>query len=328
MTQGTNLFSLIKTIYPAGTQREFYLNSERRWESPNNSWHGYGRHQDFIIEADGQQGHATAFIDFRLLEQKEHYGLVGRLEATGPQAFQKVLGLAEGWLRQQGCQRVAGPIHWSVWHRHRFFISGEAPTILEPTNPTWYSEEMQKAGYQPSQEYFSARRKDIPGLLGVIAPALDHTRQSGVEISRLHSGEIESNLRLLHDVSIQSFEESPMAVSLSFEEFRYLYQPYLDPTSFSPIYIARDRQQLVGYLFAVHDPLRPSVLLMKTIAVTPAYQRRHIAIALAALAHQEALQAGCTEVEYLLVRTGNNVNAMPYPGVRPIRKFLNFSKDL
>lgn len=328
MTQSTNLFSLIETIYPAGPQRESYLNSERRWESPDNPWHGYGRHQDFFVEVDGQQGHATAFIDSRLLERKEHYGLVGRLEATGPQAFQKTLAFAEDWLRQQGCQRVAGPIHWSVWHRHRFFFSGEAPTILEPTNPTWYSEEMQKAGYQPSQEYFSARRKDISGLLGVILPALDHARQSGVEISRLHSEEKESHLHALHDVSVQSFEESPLAVSLSFEEFRYLYQPYLDPAASSLVYIARDHNQLVGYLFVVPDPLRPSVLLMKTVAVAPAYQRRHIAIALAAIAHQEALQAGCTEVEYLLVRTGNNVNAMPYPGVQPIRKFLDYSKDL
>ncbi len=320
--------TIVETLYAPGAWRESYLRSEQRWEDKKNPWHAYGKYRDFSVASSKGKAHAMAFLDSRLLEKPARCGLIGRIEATNPEAFHAVLFGAESWLQKQGCRHIISPVDWTVWHRHRFFVKGEMPTAFEPHNPEWYPRAMMSAGYAAYQEYMTAQRSDIAGLMDIIAPALKHVQAAGIEIVRLQPEELSSALPAIYDVTRQSFEDSTAYIPISIKEFSYLYEPTVNAASTALMYIARDGQHVAGYLFAFHDPERPSALLMKTVAVTPAYQRRHVAIALAALAHQEALVSGCTTVEYLLVRVGNNVSTMPYSGVQPIRRFQNFVKSV
>ncbi len=295
------------------------------WLAKENPWHQFGQWKEFS-SGDGSF-HLTAFIDRRLAASKNKIGFVGHFSASSPEADVSSLRDAEAWLKSFGCQEVVGPVDFTMWHSHRFQISGETPTSLEPSNPFWYPNTLILHGYHHLRTYESFRRTDIPTLLSLIEPVLPQIQHDGFDIECASIDVLTNELQALYTISREAFVGEKGLVDLSWDEFAYLYLPMIKQSRAS-VYVARHETHIVGYLYTLRDPQRDEVLLMKTVAVLPDYQRKHLAIALACKAHQDALQNGITSVEYLLVRTGNNVNAMPYPGVESIRSFAVFSKLL
>ena len=245
-------------------------------------------------------------------------GLVGHYAATDADAAVALLRDATRRLLADGARRVLGPMNGSTWGRYRFATvepsgeTGAPPFLGEPVNPPDYPEHFARAGFREAARYESRITPDIAAANPRAAAAEATARSRGITIAPIDLARFEDELRDLHRFSLRAFAANLYYSPIGAEEFAAMYRPMralLDPAL---VVLARDADaSLIGYAFAYADPLslkggRPHRLILKTLAVDPAWRSIGLGALLVERLHAAARGAGLSAVIHALMHVAND----------------------
>ena len=126
-----------------------------------NGWLSHAKQQLFLAERDGKVvGRISAHIDTLALEMPADQGFgpgcgqFGYFDAEDEAIAQALIAAAEAWLKNQGMDRVLGPLSASIWEEPGLLIQGfdHPPTIMMGHNKPEYQGWIERAGYQPVKQ--------------------------------------------------------------------------------------------------------------------------------------------------------------------------------
>lgn len=126
-----------------------------------NGWFSHAEAQLFLAERDGRVvGRISAHIDTLALTMPPEQGFGpgvgqwGLFDAEDAETAARLIGTAEGWLRDRGMRRVLGPISMSIWEEPGLLIEGHdhPPTVMMGHAKPAYRQWIEGAGYRPVKQ--------------------------------------------------------------------------------------------------------------------------------------------------------------------------------
>jgi GNAT superfamily N-acetyltransferase len=179
-------------IPPLKLERHGFLNRTL------NPYFKHGEAEYFLAWRDGRVvGRVTAQIDRAFNEYHgNRWGMFGFLDLEDdPEVLAALLGAAEAWLRERGCDRVVGPMDFSMNEESGILIEGFElePMLRQPWHPPYYQRLVEEAGLTKAMDLFSWNL-EITNRGTTMLPVLEELDQKartehGVRIrkmSRLH----------------------------------------------------------------------------------------------------------------------------------------------
>jgi hypothetical protein len=141
-------------IPPLKIERRLFLNRKL------NPYFKHGEAEYFLAERDGRiVGRVTAQIDRAFNEfHDSRWGMFGFLELEeDPEAMAALLDAAEAWLRERGCDRMVGPMDFSMNEESGVLIEGQErePMIRQPWHPPYYQALCEGAGLAKAMDLYS-----------------------------------------------------------------------------------------------------------------------------------------------------------------------------
>ncbi len=156
-------------VPPLKLERRLFLN--RRL----NPYFKHGEAEYFLAwRGDRVVGRVTAQIDHAFNEfHDSRWGMFGFLELEDDEeAMAALLATAEGWLRERGCERMVGPMDFSVNEESGVLIEGfeREPMLRQPWHPRYYQRLCEEAGLEKAMDLYSwaleiADREDMLPIL-------------------------------------------------------------------------------------------------------------------------------------------------------------------
>jgi ribosomal protein S18 acetylase RimI-like enzyme len=258
--------------------------------------------------------------------------LLGHYAATDRGAGIELLHSAVTRSEHAGARRVLGPMNGSTWARYRLAMppAPEAPPFLgEPLNPGAYVDHFSAAGLAPVAHYVSTI-----GPLAATAPDRTAERaarmaEKRVVISPIHMTAFDAELRVLHGFSQRAFAENPYFTPIEADAFVAMYAPMerlLDP---SLVLLARAPDgSLAGYILSYPDPIGPGRLVVKTLAVDPAWRSFGLGTHLTNLVRAAAHARGLRQVIHALMHIANESTRISTDGMQLFRRYALFGREL
>lgn len=125
-----------------------------------NPYFKHGEAEYFLAWRGGRVvGRATAQIDHAFNEfHDSRWGMFGFLELEDDaEALEALLAAAEVWLRERGCERMVGPMDFSVNEESGVLIEGFElePLIRQPWHPPYYQRLCEGAGLEKAMDLYS-----------------------------------------------------------------------------------------------------------------------------------------------------------------------------
>jgi GNAT superfamily N-acetyltransferase len=125
-----------------------------------NPYFKHGEAEYFLAwRGDRVVGRATAQIDRAFNEfHDSRWGMFGFLELEDDQGVMvALLGAAEAWLRARGCERMVGPMDFSINEESGVLIEGFElePMLRQPWHPPYYQRLCEQAGLEKAMDLYS-----------------------------------------------------------------------------------------------------------------------------------------------------------------------------
>ncbi len=141
-------------IPPLKLERRFFLN--RRL----NPYFKHGEAEYFLARrGERVVGRISAQVDHAFNEfHGSRWGMFGFLELEDDrEAMKALLAAAEEWLRQRGCERMVGPMDFSMNEESGVLIEGHElePLIRQPWQPPYYQRLCEEAGLEKAMDLYS-----------------------------------------------------------------------------------------------------------------------------------------------------------------------------
>jgi hypothetical protein len=267
--------------------------------------------QGFAISKGEEEAHLIASVDRRIPE----LGFIGFFESDSLDVS-NLLAMAEGWLRERRAIKIVAPFDMSILHGYRFNNAAGRLFRGEPLTVPTYPGQFEMAGYETLNSYVSAIREDFETILPATAPKKG---SEDFSVREINIKDFEIELLLLHTLSLAAFAgTSEYFVDYSLAEFLYWYSPLKDFINPRYVEFLYHKSTPVGFAYSFVQDQR---LIMKSIGVVPAYHGAGLSKYLIYSQHRKAQEDGLESVIYALIRLGNNVTKMPYPGVKQIRSY-------
>lgn len=156
-------------VPPLKLERRLFLN--RRM----NPFFKHGEAECFLAWRGGRVvGRLSAQVDHAFNEfHDSRWGMFGFLELEeDAEAMGALLAAAEGWLRERGCERMVGPMDFSMNDESGVLIEGFElePLVRQPWHPPYYRRLCEEAGLEKAMDLYSwlleiADRKDMLPIL-------------------------------------------------------------------------------------------------------------------------------------------------------------------
>jgi GNAT superfamily N-acetyltransferase len=174
-------------IPPLKLERRLFLN--RRL----NPYFKHGEAEYFLaLRGDRVVGRITAPVDRAFNEfHDSRWGMFGFLELEDDaEVIEALLGAAEEWLRERGCERMVGPMDFSMNEESGVLIEGHElePLIRQPWHPPYYQRLCEAAGLAKAMDLYSwfLDISDREDMLPVLFELDERAREEhGVEIRRM-----------------------------------------------------------------------------------------------------------------------------------------------
>lgn len=228
--------------------------------SADNTFLTYGRLQQFVAIANNQPvGRIVAAVNDRLIEREgEKIGVFGFFECVDNSAIaQKLFEAAEQWFRDQGMQKVRGPIDLSTHNNCLFLADGfdSPPLLMMPYNPKYYLRFMAEGEWEKAKDAYAY---DLPldqPLPEEYERAYKIACKSGIHFRPLHTkGEaFEQDCRDLYDLFNRAFSDNwsstPRTEAEFLEEAKSL-KSLVNPDIFP---IAEYEGEMVGFFMSIPD---------------------------------------------------------------------------
>jgi len=140
-----------------------------------NPYFKHGEAEYFLARRGGRVvGRASAQVDRAFNEfHDSRWGMFGFLELEDDEeAMAALLAAAEGWLRERGCERMVGPMDFSMNEESGVLIEGFdlQPLVRQPWQPPYYQRLCEGAGLEKAMDLYSwaldiSDRKDMLPVL-------------------------------------------------------------------------------------------------------------------------------------------------------------------
>lgn len=176
-------------VPPLKVERHLFLN--RRL----NPYFKHGDAELFLAWRDGRVvGRISAQVDHAFNEfHGSRWGMFGFLEVEeDPEALAALLAAAERWLRERGCDRMVGPMDFSMNEESGVLTEGFelAPLIRQPWHPPYYQRLCEEAGLEKAMDLYSwhleIENRDRGELLPVLFELDEKARsEHGVSFRRM-----------------------------------------------------------------------------------------------------------------------------------------------
>lgn len=125
-----------------------------------NPYFSHGEAEYFLAWRDGRVvGRASAQVDRAFNEfHGNRWGMFGFLEfEQDPEVLAALLDAAAHWLRERGCDRMVGPMDFSMNDESGILIEGHElePMLRQPWHPPHYQPMLEAAGMEKAMDLFS-----------------------------------------------------------------------------------------------------------------------------------------------------------------------------
>jgi GNAT superfamily N-acetyltransferase len=125
-----------------------------------NPYFKHGEAEYFLAWRDGRVvGRISAQVDNAFNEfHQSRWGMFGFLDLEDdPETMQALLAAAEEWLRARGCERMVGPMDFSMNEESGVLIEGHElqPLIRQPWHPPYYQRLCEEAGLEKAMDLYS-----------------------------------------------------------------------------------------------------------------------------------------------------------------------------
>ncbi|HEX3735585.1 MAG TPA: hypothetical protein VHU86_10610 [Solirubrobacterales bacterium] len=125
-----------------------------------NAYFSHGEAEYFLAWRDGRVvGRASAQVDSAFNEfHQSRWGMFGFLELEDdPEALKALLDAAASWLRERGCDRMVGPMDFSMNDESGILIEGHElePMVRQPWHPPYYQRLCEEAGLEKAMDLYS-----------------------------------------------------------------------------------------------------------------------------------------------------------------------------
>ena len=158
-----------------------------------NPYFKHGEAEYFLaLRGERVVGRVSAQVDHAFNEfHDSRWGMFGFLELEDDvEAMRALLAAAEDWLRQRGCERMVGPMDFSMNEESGVLVEGHElePLVRQPWHPPYYQRLCEEAGLAKAMDLYSwfleiSDRKDI---LPVLFELDERAREEhGVTIRRM-----------------------------------------------------------------------------------------------------------------------------------------------
>jgi GNAT superfamily N-acetyltransferase len=271
-------------------------------------------------------------IDNRLNKESRPIGIIGFYECTNDNILSKLLiEKAINYLKSKECRLIRGPINLTIWHQYRFVLDQreEDTFSLEPITKNYYPEQFINAGFKIVCEYCSGIRRDFSTILPYTLENYKYLLKEGFSIRKLTKNNFKSGLFSINKMSNKIFKDSWSFVELSEAEFLYLYEKNKNKLNTQSVEIVSDpRGKDVGFCFSIKDPRIEKTFIVKSIGVLSEYRKKGVGATLIYNNHEKMAGEGMNTAIYALIKIGNNVTNMNYPGIKIIRKYIVLEKEI
>ncbi len=141
-------------VPPLKLERRLFLNRKL------NPYFKHGEAEYFLaLRGERVVGRITAQVDSAFNEfHQSRWGMFGFLELEDDEeAVAALLGAAEEWLRERGCERMVGPMDFSMNEESGVLIEGHElqPLVRQPWHPPYYQRLCEGAGLEKAMDLFS-----------------------------------------------------------------------------------------------------------------------------------------------------------------------------
>ncbi len=272
-------------VRPVGTRREMrrfiklpwrLYRNEPNWVAPllmdvkkrlDRSGNPFFKHAEaeyFLAwRQDRVVGRITAHIDRNLNEfQDNRWGLFGWFECEDdPEAARALIGTAEKWLRQRGCEKVVGPMDFTTNDECGVLVEGHErpPIILCPWQHAYYQRLLeQDVGLSKAMDlymwslYVTGREKVHPAIWEV-ADKLE--AEHGIVCRKFRKKDLEVEIGRFLEVYNAAWERNWGFVPLTEEEVRHYakdLKPVLDE-NWAMVAEKKDTGEVVGAALTLPD---------------------------------------------------------------------------
>jgi len=327
-----DFINLMKELYNNYNHADSYIAYINKLISSNNPSFKFIHIKNFIAyENEKPVGHISAIIDSRLNEDNSLIGIIGFYEcADNGEVSSVLINKAVEYLKENNCKVIRAPIDLTIWHPYRFVIDQKKDEtfILEPITKEYYIEQFKKEGFEIKIEYGSAERTDFNTIIPYTEKEYESVIQEGFKIRDLTKRDFNEGLLSIYKLVNEIFKNSWSFVNLSEEEYMYIYGDYEDNINNLMIQIISDKEgEDVGFCSSIIDPLN-NLIVLKTIGILPEYQNKRIGAALLYYQHKKVQDMKLSKEIYALIKLGNIVTKMPYPGIKVIRKYVGLEKQI
>lgn len=266
-------------------------------------------------------------------------GLIGHFSASGEQAGVALLEAGCNHLRQAGCTLAIAPMDGNTWRRYRAVTGNgeapdEAPFFLEPRNPSHWPRCFELAGFGPLARYYSSL---VQGPLPPderVARVAQRAAARGYRLENAASIPFEELLRRIYAISVEVFAGNFLYSPQSWDDYVAQYSRIVPIVRPEFVLLCTRNGEDAGFLFGIPDAAQAQrgesvdTLIIKTVGVLPAHQRRGLGSVLTQAAHQAAWSAGYRRVIHALMHEANESNEILSSNARRIREYTLFSRVL
>lgn len=261
----------------------------------------WGTFQNLLV-SHGEEvcAHATVVFDRRL----PNVALVGYLDVRCAAAAGLLRTALATLVRECGQTEIRGPINFNTWGDFRFPLK---PTFHYLTEPHCSAETVAFwSAYEPihtvAYDSFSGAVDAAP--FGAYQARRDELEAVGYAFNCLGPEVTEVDLRALHDISEGAFRDTWSFIPITFDEFRYHFQPLIALPQVR-VFVARNEAGVIdGYLVTIESG---DALVLKTIATRSTLRAQGVGSALFHSAHQWARVNNVSKYVYSTLQRENGV---------------------
>tara|TARA_Y100000310_G_scaffold332195_1_gene407330 strand:- start:657 stop:1721 length:1065 start_codon:yes stop_codon:yes gene_type:complete len=325
--------SLMENLYEGYKYKNYHIATIKKTIDKRNPSFELITIKNFIAYKEGIViGHISAMIDKRQIDNNSQIGLIGFYECIDNNKISSLLiNKAINYLNENKCVKIRGPINISIWNTYRFVVNQkkEDSFILEPLTKSYYIDQFSDEGFKVVEKYGSAQRINFNTILPFVKPDYESIINEGYKIRTLIKENFIQGILSIQKMVQKIFVDSVSFVDISKEEYLYLYEDYEKIFDQILIQIISNSDGIdIGFCSSIIDPLEKQTIILKTIGILPEYQGKKVGSTLLYDQHKKAQQMGATKEIYALIKMGNIITKLPYPGIEVIRNYVLLEKDL
>jgi hypothetical protein len=205
---------------------------------------------------------------------------------------------------------------------------------LEPDNPDDYPRHFARQGFQTLASYVSEINPSIATRQPELGALRDKMFSLGISIDQLDTSDSAADLDGIYDVVCESFRDAFMYTPLDRASYRKMYAPLLFEVDPRLIRVAKQADEVVGFIFAPPDLLQRTyqdhvdAIVIKTVAIRPRPGLAGLGRVLIVDLLKNALDMGFTSAISALMYTANRSRNISSACAGPMRRYALFARTL